>query len=188
MSFPAEMISEKPEKVPPIAIVDSATKIKTDASLNQRHELSKMNDTAASSGGVLMRTELHIYGGKKIFVNLDGYDRIRERSPATVNEHIREEIIQIQSTQRIRHFGRQDKEDISQRITELEHEDDIDRASMLFFSVFGSGLHGIASWNEKRQTMALLVGSAAYVSRFACFFWMVASGFYSSKSGISVSR
>jgi hypothetical protein len=69
-----------------------------------------------------MRTEIHVYGGRKVYVDFDEYDLIRQRSPVSINDRIEEEIansIRIQS--------RKDQKDITSRIRELDQEWDLDR-------------------------------------------------------------
>lgn len=76
-----------------------------------------------------MRTEIHVYGGKKIFLDFDENDPIRHRSPVSINDRIEEKI-----ANQIRVFSRKDSEDITERINQLDQEWDLDRTLVALLS------------------------------------------------------
>src|SRR5690242_10056321 len=80
-----------------------------------------------------MRTELNTYGGERVFIDIDDSDRIRKRSPIEINQRIEESIVQ-----NVRNIYKNDKEDITRRIEDLEGEWDIDRSTVFASSVLAS--------------------------------------------------
>ncbi|MGZ3687632.1 MAG: hypothetical protein ACXWPM_02840 [Bdellovibrionota bacterium] len=79
-----------------------------------------------------MRAIVETGAQRTVIVDLEGYDRIRARTPERVNEDIALEI-----EEEVRDISRQNKAVISERIGELDREWDVDRAIMMVVSTIG---------------------------------------------------
>lgn len=66
-------------------------------------------------------------------MDLDSFDRIREKSPKALNERIARDI-----EDRVRSYGSRGEQELSRQIAKLDREWDADRAMMLFFAGVGS--------------------------------------------------
>lgn len=94
----------------------------------------------------MMSELVELSKNKKVFVDLRGFDRIRQHSPDYINYGIENKIVD-----NVVEYGAKDTNAISQRINTLEREWDIDRTVMGFFSVLGGFLvyKGLTSKNRK---------------------------------------
>lgn len=93
----------------------------------------EMLASIASAMGVSMNTRVELPDHRRVFVDVSQQDRIRDHSPDYINDRIEREI-----ADNVRHYARSSEDDVSRRISELESEWDIDRATMMFFSVVGA--------------------------------------------------
>lgn len=80
-----------------------------------------------------MSTQIQTASRKKVFVDLDSFDRIRAHSPSHINQSIEEQM-----QQNVHEAGAMDQNQLSQRIEKLDREWDIDRAFMVFFAATAS--------------------------------------------------
>lgn len=78
---------------------------------------------------VSVKREVSVAGGPRVFVDLEGHDPVRRRSNALVNEKVTRKI-----EESVRDAARLSRDDLSARIERLDHEWDVDRAVMMFFS------------------------------------------------------
>jgi hypothetical protein len=70
---------------------------------------------------------------------LEGYDRVRARTPARVNERIDERTVAS-----IRAYAARDRDAIKRRLAELEREWDVDRAVFIIASLLGTATSELA--------------------------------------------
>lgn len=80
-----------------------------------------------------MSTLIQNNSGKNVFVDLDGYDRIRARSPDHINRKVEQEIEEC-----VRSENAADPAALSEHIRKLDHEWDVDRATMLLFALMSA--------------------------------------------------
>lgn len=79
-----------------------------------------------------MNTRVELSDQRAVFVDVSQQDRVRDHSPEHINKRIEEEIEMSVKT-----FAHAKPDDLSRRISQLESEWDIDRATMMFFAVTG---------------------------------------------------
>ena len=111
-----------------------------------------------------MSTDLNTYGGRHVFVDLDGFDRIRASSPEPLNRKVELEI--IRSVQR--HARNRD---LSPRLSELDREWDIDRAVMLAFSVISGTFLTLTLLRKSRRWLFPVAGQLSFLAFHAAKGW-----------------
>lgn len=82
-----------------------------------------------------MSTLVQNNSGRNVFVDLDGYDRIRAHSPDHINRKVEREIEEC-----IRAENAKDPAGLSEHLRKLDQEWDVDRATMLWFSFVGTAI------------------------------------------------
>ncbi len=112
-----------------------------------------------------MNTRVELPDHRAVFVDVSQQDRIRDHSPEHVNKRIEEEI-----ELSIKNFSRAKPDELSRRISELESEWDIDRATMMFFAALGSAALALGTMKDKRF-LALLGIQLPFQAWHAFYGW-----------------
>lgn len=107
--------------------------------------------------------------GRKIFVDLDGYDRVRAHSPNDINVEIEREIRDIVKAYATRE-NQGLEESLNARIAALDKKWDIDRALMVVFSVLGGTSLALGALKNKKW-LALLAIQIPFLAYHATKGW-----------------
>lgn len=112
-----------------------------------------------------MSTQIQTASSKKVFVDLDGYDRIRAHSPQHINQ-----AIEQQMQHNVHDAGELDENRLSDKIERLDREWDIDRALMLFFAAAVSTTVLLGT-RKNRKWLGLLAIQLPFLAYHATVGW-----------------
>lgn len=112
-----------------------------------------------------MSTNLRTNSNKSVFIDLDGYDRIRAHTPDRINRKIQDEI-----ESSVRDIGADRVEPLSRRIEALDREWDVDRATMVMFAGL-AGLVSILAATRNRKWLRLHAIQFPFLAYHAAVGW-----------------